>query len=49
MPAGCMQISSDKAFLSKAGGKGKALAWEDPGDMATSRDLGGEMSYSLNA
>ncbi len=44
-----MQISCDKAYLSKAGGKGKQTAWEDPGDLALGRDLGGEMSYSFNA
>ena len=46
----CLQISCDRAYLSKAGGRGKQAHFEDPGgDLALGRDLGGEMSYSFNA
>ena len=44
-----LQISCDKAYLNKAGGKGKQSTWEDQADLALGRDLGGEMSYSFNA
>ncbi|CAK0785025.1 hypothetical protein CVIRNUC_008230 [Coccomyxa viridis] len=44
------KISCDRAYLSKAGGRGKQAQFEDPGgDLALGRDLGGEMSYSFNA
>ena len=44
-----LQISCDKAYLNKAGGKGKQTTWENQADLALGRDLGGEMSYSFNA
>lgn len=44
-----LQISCDKAYLNKTGGKGKQTTWEDQADLALGRDLGGEMSYSFNA